>query len=425
VVDPCEKRVVILPVGDDAGAYQVHLDEGPAADYEPSAVALATVPGSGDFKAIVAQGHYLHTIDYSMSNTDGTIDDIQTIDILEAIPGFPLFEVNALYAADPIELDGETYYLLYLAGTFSGTDSQAAVFVFDQEVLLNWPYDPDPLIMAGFPLGTAGEAVDVAVGATTEGGHKQEAFASVLNVEGENLVQRFYRITVEDGQTASASLDPWNDEGIPFTGTEPGSLGLDFDSLGLEAHGAFQTSRIVADLYTGESTCDLMYDPTDVAIWGPDSWGGHVQFTTVSNQIGQGALLGYADGVCPYGGEGALTMAVDSRPLSLALSSDTGDSPWVYTAFGSGSVLAIQVSIVADETGAAITVLDQFPVDTDGCPSDIVIRDPAYNGCVRGKYGDPGPPDDEEENCPTTKYCKLHPTDPLCISTLCAKKPAT
>ena len=62
-------------------------------------------------------------------------------------------------------------------------------------------------------------------------------------------------------------------------------------------------------------------------------------------------------------------------------------------------------------------------MDTEGCPTDIVIRDPAYNGCVRGKMGDPGPPPDDV-NCPTTKYCKLNPTDPLCLTTLCANKPA-
>lgn len=423
VVDPCEKRVVILPVGGIDEAYQVRLDEGPAADHEPRGVALASVPGWDAFHAFVTQGHYLHIIDYELSNSDATIDDVRTIDLAGDL-SLPPLELAGLYAADPVEINGENRYFLYLVGTEPGPYEWPWFVVFEQQELLTGTGPYHGLWYAERISTDPGRAVDIAGGAAQDGDHFQEAFASVVSFGDYGFVQRFYRITVEDGVGFGAWLDPWNDEGTTFSGGEPDSLGLDYDSLGLEAHGVFQTSSVVSDLHTGESSCDLVGDPTDVAIWGPDSWGGYVHFVTVSNGAGAGTLLGYDEGVCPYSDYGppelapdALGITVHSRPLSLDLSSDTSDSTWVYTANASGDVTAVQLSVVADESGATLTIADQFHVDTEGCPSAVVFRDPAHAECVTGKLGDPRPTPD----CPSPKYCVVYPTDPQCLFNLCAK----
>jgi hypothetical protein len=421
VVDPCEKRVVILPVGDDSGAYKVHLDEGPAADYDPRGVALATAPGWEDFYSFVTQGPYLHIVDSAFSDNEGIIDHVRTIDLLMDL-GLPRVELTGLSAAEPIQFDGDTVYPLYVVGTLPGPPAWAWYLVFDQEELLNSMTPSDALLHVGPVSMEDGVAVDVAAGAALYGGTEQHAFVSALIDEAGVTTQRFYEITWIDGTGFSVSLDPGNIEGIPFAGSEPASLGLDYDSLGLEAHGVFQTSSVVSDLGDDpSSSCDLVDDPTDVAIWGPDSWGGYVHFSTVSDPGGDGVLLAYAEAVCPYGGDGALVTAVSERPLSVALSSKTSNTIWVYTANGSGWVTALQVSIVPDDVGATITMDDEFSVETLGCPAAVAVRDPAIGACTRGKVGDPKP----TPICPTVKYCKLHPTDPLCISTLCAKQPAT
>lgn len=422
VVDPCNKRLVILPVGDFSGAYQVWLNEGPAADYEPRGLALSTLPDYEESWAFIGQGPYLHVISYWRSNDDGTIGIFDTIDLAADLPwGLPAIEITGLYAADPIEINGETYYLLYVVGNKPGPVPEPWVMVFDQDELLYGSYEPEPLLLVAFQLGEiGGTAVDVAVGATTDGGHRQEGFVSVL---GADFTHRYYRLILEDGVGLYFTLDPWNEEDVLwFDGIEPDSLGLDFDSLGLEAHGVFQTSSVVTDLYTGESSCDLLDYPTDVAIWGPDSWGGYVHFVTAVGGGQTGTLLGYAEGVCPYRSykpkmidPDALVRTTEARPLSLALSSDTSDSPWVYTANASGSVGAFQVTIVADETGATIGVDSMEEVITEGCPASVTIRNPAYTACVTGGMGDPRPP-----SCPTPKYCVDNPDSPICIGDLCA-----
>ena len=423
VIDPCWKRVVILPVGDFSGAYQVHLHDGPAADYEPRGLALSTLPDYEEFWGFVGQGPYLHVISYWRSDDDGTIGTHDTIDLAAELPqGLPAIEITGLHAADPIEINGETYYLLYVVGTTPGPLPQPWVMLFDQDELIYPSYEPEPLVWAAFQIGEiGGNAVDVAIGATTDGGHRQEGFVSVL---GADLDHRYYRIVLEDGVGFGGTLDPWNKEDtLWFDGSEPDSLGLDFDSLGLEAHGVFQTLSVVSDLYTGESSCDLVDDPTDVAIWGPDSWGGYVHFVTGSAGGRNGTLLGFSEGSCPYRrykpnqiDPDALVRPTEPRPLSLALSSDTSDSFWIYTANASGSVGAFQITIVADQTGATIGFDSMDDVITEGCPSSVTIRNPAYTACVTGGLGDPRPP-----SCPTPKYCVDNPDSPVCLGSLCAK----
>jgi hypothetical protein len=422
VVDPCNKRVVILPVGDFSGAYQVWLHDGPAADYEPRGLALSTLPDFEEFWAYIGQGPYLHRLSYWMSHEDGTITNFDTIDLAAELPfGLSAMEITGLYAADPIMINGETRYLLYAVGNKPGPVPEPWVMIFDQDELSHWPNSSN-LLWAAFQIGEiGGTAVDVAVGATTDGGHRQEGFVSVL---GADFTHRYYKIILEDGVGPYFALDPWNEEDVLwFDGSEPGSLGLDFDSLGLEAHGVFQTSQVVSDLYTGEASCDLVDDPTDVAIWGPDSWGGYVHFVTGSAGGRTGTLLGYPEGGCPYRryqpnqiDPDALVRPTEARPLSLALSSDTSASLWLYTANASGSVGAFQISIVANETGASIGVGGTEVVITEGCPSSVAIRDPAYTACVSGGMGDPRPP-----SCGTPKYCEDNPDAPECIGDLCAK----
>jgi len=429
VVDPCEKRVVILPVGSSEGAYQVHFDEGPAAAYEPRGVALATVPGAGPFTAFVTQGSYVHIVDYSRSEDDGTITDVRSLD-LDTELSLPPLQLTGLYAADPIVFNDETYYFLYIVGTEPGPPRTPWLVIFEQEGLLSGTAPFHGLFYAG-QIGTEeGRGIDIAAGASLAGGTEQVAYASVLSDINYEAVQRFYKITFTPSQGFEISLDSWNDEGIPFTGSEPAAIGLDHESLGIEAYGAFQTSSVISKLSDGTASCDLAGDPTDVAVWGPDSSGGYVHFATVADGGAPGTLLGYTEGVCPYESyvppratPGALKLALSPRPMSLDLTSDTDGSPWIYTANASGDVQALQVSIVEDQAGDLIEPLDQFIVETEGCPYVVVVRDPAYWQCVNGLMGDPKPPpsDPDDDECESTKYCKQNPTDPQCLLQACIK----
>ena len=72
--------------------------------------------------------------------------------------------------------------------------------------------------------------------------------------------------------------------------------------------------------------------------------------------------------------------------------------------------------VVADQTGATIGVDGMEEVVTEGCPSSVTMRDPAYTVCVTGGMGDPRPP-----NCPTPRYCEDNPDAPECQGDLCAK----
>lgn len=432
VVDPCEKRVIILATDNFEDAYQVHLDEGPAAAYEPRGVALASAPDAAMFRAFVTQGPYLRIVDYSLSNTDGTITDIRTVDLVEDL-SLPPVELTGIYAADPIVFNDETYYFLYIVGTEPGPPRKPWLVIFEQEGLLSETAPFQGLVYAGQIGADDGRGIDIAAGASLYGGAEQVAYASVLSDVDYEVIQRFYKITWNSSQGFDISLAPWNSEAIPFAGSEPESLGLDHESLGIEAYGVFQTSSVVSTLSSGDASCDLVGDPTDVGIWGPDAWGGYVQFVTVSNEGGNGKLLGYDGSVCPYSGydplepaPGALEATLAARPLSLALTSDTAGTLWAYTANASGYVAAVQVSIVEDQTGDTVEFLAQEGVFTEGCPADIVFRDAAYGECVRGKMGGPGPPPEEpEDECPTTKYCKLFPNDPLCRVDLCANDKQT
>ena len=429
VLDRCGKRVVIMPTGDIEEAHLVALDEGPAAVYGPGGLALATVPGWEQFWAFATQGPYLHVIDYSNYYEDPAkaVKPIRTMGLVEDL-GWPEVHLTGVAAGDAITINGKTIYPLYVVGYVPGAITHPYVMIFDQEAVLDGPLLLNKVLMAAGYLDhlddSGGTAIDVTVGATLDGGHKQVAFASVLSGSG-LLVQQFHTITVEDGVGMRTEIEPWNDEGVLFAGSEPDAIGLDYESLGLDASGVFQTSSTVGDLETGAQSCELgPGDLTDVATWGPDPAlaNQYMQFATASNGSEVGILLGYPEGVCPYSDPpvirpGALVLPIGSRPLALSLSSRTSNPFWLYTANASGTVTARELFVYSDPTnGDSIAVIGQFNKPLEGCPSAIVFRDEALGECMAQFYGDPpGPrPDPDDPDDPTTKYCRDNPDDPAC-----------
>lgn len=424
VVDRCDKRMAILPTGSETEAHFVTLNEGPAAAYEPGGVALATVPGWDQFHAFVPQGPYLHVIDYLYyyPDDDPDISPRATLDLVEDL-NWTAVHLTGVAAGGPLTINNKTHYPLYVVGYTLGTTPHPYVMILDQQALLDGQFSRSKAVIDAGYLdhldGSGGIAIDVAVGATLDDGHRQVAYASVLRGDGD-YVQQFHTITLEDGVDLSMELDPWNDEGLVFLGFEPDALGLDYDSLGQDAFGVFPTSSVEHDLDENIQSCELgPGDLTDVAVWGPDPalQNVYMHFATTSNEIFAGVVLGYPEGVCPYSNPpqirpGALVLPIDPRPLALALSSRTANPFWLYTANASGSVTALELQLFHDpENGDSIAPIGLFQRPLDGCPSAIVFRDPALEACMVQYYGDPpGPrPDD---------YCDENPFDQWCLTQL-------
>jgi len=400
VVDPCGKRIVLLPLGSAVDSFVVALDSGPAADHEPSDAEFTTVPEWGMFHAFVSQGPFLHVLDYEAYETGVQISPVRTINIDEDLY-LPHIEIAGLAAAEPIVLNGQTVYPLYAVGTEPGPPRRP------------W-------------LGTVdGRAIDISAGASLDGGHAQEAFASVLNDVVIFNYQRFYRITWQDGVGFGEFLDAWNCEDLPFTGIAEESLGLDFDSTGTQSYGVLQTSSAVSDLHTGIGSCDLWGDPTDIEIWGPDDGLNqpYVHFVTAPTANGPDLVLGFPQGGCPFTGyypletaPGALVESVGEMPLALALSSDTRRAVWIYIANQEGSVSVVGAYITQNPSDEdVIHFVGDFEIELGGCPSAISIRDESFYFCPEMLFDDPpGPrPDD---------FCDMYPTDPWCLPNL-NKKP--
>lgn len=435
VLDRCGKRLVILPTGETDGAHGVALDEGPAADYEPGGVALATAPDWNRFHAFVTQGPFLHVIDYEwyFEEEERDILPLRTLDLVEDLGWTPI-HFTGVAAGPALVVNGETYYPLYVVGYVPGPITHPYVMIFDQEVLIDGPLTPNKVLLGAAYLDhlddSGGVAIDVAAGASTEGGHKQVAYASVLSGTGIDLVQQFHTITIEDGVGFGTHYEPWNEEGVSFSGIEPDAIGVDYESLGLDAYGVFQTSSVVTDLEDGSASCEMgPGDLTDVATWGPDAGlaNQYMQFAIASNGDGNvGILLGYPQGVCPYMdppliNPGSLVQPIGSRPLAMALSSRTGNPFWLYTANASGGVTALELFTFHHPLdGDSVGLVTQFDLALEGCPSAIAFRDETLEACMEQYQGGPGP-DHEDDDCPTTKYCKLFPNDPLCTVSLCDK----
>ena len=314
VIDPCAKKAFVLNAGETEATCFVTLDQGPAGAYEPRAVDHATLPRQGAFCSFVSQGPFLRVIspyyiDLSGYDPEVGLGPTGTVDLAAEL-GLAGIELAGLHAAGPAEIDGRTRYLLYAAATLRGATDQPWIVVFDQELLAPAAFDPANSLWAAIPLCPAGsacegQAIDVAAGARLPDG-SQELFVSLLvPVEGQP-VQRFLRVVFQASGAHEVSLDPWNDEGLPFDGSEPGALGLEYESLGLTAHGVFQTSSVVSDLHDGSRSCELgPGDPTDVAVWGPGAEldDAYVQFVTVSSGSEEGSLFGYPESVCPVTGQ--------------------------------------------------------------------------------------------------------------------------
>ena len=415
VVDRCGKGLFVVQAGNQAVSYTRALNDGAHASWEPRGVAYSSLPGEGgEFYSFVTQGPYLHVLYQKYYNALFK----RTINIATTV-GREGLMLTGVHAAPPVEDAGETIYPLYLVGTWNGAPH---VVILDQEPLIA-TYLPNPSAALLREQRVCvddictGEAIDITAGSALPSGGLQQAFASVLKDVNGETVQRFYRITVQSGWTLEFAVEPWNDEGVTFAGGQPLGLGLDYESLGIEAHGVFQTSSVVTDLTFSGSSCDLLLDLTDVAIWGPDTMLGdpYVRFVSAANPYGMDALFGFPEGTCPFSeyvpliiAPGVLVNEVGETPLALALSSKVNSPLWVYTANDSGSVDAFEVEIFRDGDTDTILPLDHFQMTLGGCPTAISFRDESYDSCMvnwEEKDGDPPP---------FGEICETNPDDPWC-----------
>ena len=430
VVDPCGKKVFVLDAGETEPTCFVALDEGPPGEYEPRGVDHATLPGENDFWSFVSQGPFLQVLhpEFIWGDEQETIAGIlpsRTVD-LEADLGLAGIELAGLHAARPVVVNSQVRYFLYAAGTRVGETTEPWLVVFDQqELLTDGEFDPTATLRFATPLcpgepDCEGTAVDVVVSVPLPGG-SQEVHVSVLAQVDGQTVQQFRKVVIQESGSYTVSLEPWNDEGVAFDGSAPHALGLDYESQGLQPYGVFQTSSVVADLLDGETSCDLVIEPTDVEVWGPDTAldDPYVRFVSATNPYGVDTLYGFPEGGCPFSeyvpltvAPGALVHVTGEEPLALALSSDTDRQPWIYTANGSGGVSAVRVEIGDDPVeGDTIELLEQLEIELGGCPSAISFRDDRFKDCIIWLSPDipdpPGPrPPDE---------CEPGDIDPWCL----------
>jgi hypothetical protein len=422
--------VYVLDLAETEATCFVALDEGPPGAYEPRSVDYATVPGKDDFWSFVSQGPFLRMVHPEFIELTGYDPEVgiqpsRTVD-LEADLGLEGIELAGLDAAAPVQISGQSRYFLYAAATRLGESAEPWFVVFDQQRLLtDQVFDPAETLRAAGPLcpgvpACEGIAVDVAAGAQLADG-SQEIFVSVLaQVEGQT-VQQFRRVVFQENGAYTVSQESWNSEDLPFDGSAPQSLGLDYESLGLQPSGVLPTSSVVTDLLSGDLSCDLVIEPTDIAVWGPDTGldDPYVRFVSATNPYGIDTLFGFPEGGCPFSeyvpltiAEGALVEPVGERPLALALSSRTDRRPWVYTANGSGGVSAFRVEIEHRTLeGDTIEVLEQLEIPLGGCPSAISFRDEAHEDCIVWLgVGGPDPPSPRPID-----ECEPGDTDPWCL----------
>jgi hypothetical protein len=408
VVDPCAKTLEIFSVD---GAYHQHsipLDEDEAGAYAPGVVDFATVPEFDANHSYVTQGPFLRVIDQQANLPWRTVD-------LREIPGLSDFWPLNLDAASAVPIEFVPHYPLYLVG---GRGAEPWLVVLDQQALLAETLEPSSLVLASGPvcvdgIECEGAVMDIATsGFLVGGGGIQVAYASVLNWTGGTATQRFYRIDFYADPAFGVSLDPWNDEGLPYSGSYPTTLGVDYDGNGVQPFGVFQSSAVVADLISGETSCELPGDPTDVAVWGPNSDMEYPLFHFVTSAVSSepGRLLGFPAGGCPDDSEGFLELEVAGLPQAVAVSSSASLKPWVFTANGEQGISAIHLSLTsAGPLGDQIRVLDdsEFAVPLEeGCPARLSIRDAEVLACAEFPLGEPKSPKVD---------CDEDPDDPRCV----------
>lgn len=410
VVDPCQKKLLIYALGDDQPAYELSLDDDPAGQYDLGGIDFATVPEYGSSFVFVTQGPFLHVRHQALLALPRLVDLEQDL----GLGGSWLFRVHA---GEAVEIGSVLRYPLYAIGALSG---EPWLLVFDQEALLAEALDPDAAfdpaaaLLASGPVcvdgvGCAGIGIDVAAGSSPAVGGVQGAYASVLNVADGSAYQRFYEITLHEDLTFDVSFDAANEEGLPFSASLALSLGLDYDSLGLQAYGAFQTSSVIADLSDGgDDSCPLPGDPTDVVVWGPGPGleHDHFHFVTTNDPYGEDLLLGFPVGECPDGNESAIELQIGAMPQALAVDSDTSTTPWVYTVSRDHGITAFHLRL-SSEAGEEdrIEVDGVLDIPVDGCPYEVTIRDPSYRVCEDFPDGTPKPPKVD---------CEEDPDDPRC-----------
>jgi len=410
VVDQCRKSLLVLDVGGDEILGRVALDEGAAGQFMPGGVDYASVPGYDDIYSFVAQGPFLHVVDLTRPSPWRTFD-------VAFDGGLPGIVLSRVHAADPVVVDSQPRYPLYAIGSLAG---EPWLVLLDQEALLAEPLDPAAVLLSAGPIRQAGAGVglDVAAGWPSAGGAIQEAYASVLDQPDGDYRLRFYRIPVGEDFSFEGFLDPWNDEGLPFDGSALRTNGLDYDGSGTQPFGVFQTSRVARNLSSGESSCTLAGDPTDVAVWGPGSAMEHADFLFVTsrNESGGDLLIGFPALECPDGNPASLTVALDGLPRALALSSVTSDTPWIYTANRYESITAVHLQLSSSSAdGDRIDLLESFDVTVEGgCPYAVAIRDESFYECADFSSGN-------QEAKPPKVDCEADPEDPRCVKDLTQK----
>jgi len=404
VVDACQKKLLVYPVGLAAAANTIALDGDLAGSFAPGGVDFATVPEYAASYVFLTQGPFLRVLHQAELTTPRLVDLEQDL----GLTGIWLFRVHA---AEPVQINGVTRYPLYAVGGRSG---QPWLLVFDQEALLAGELVPSEVLLASGPLcddplDCSGVGIDVAAGAYPAVGGVQDARVSMLKAVGGMAYQFFYSVTLHEDLTFDVFLDPANAEGVPLSASLPLSLGVDYDSFGLQAWGVFQTSGTVADLTGGGAACALPGDPTDVEVWGPGVGLDHSNYLFVTTNVPDGAdlLLAYPADECPGDSAAGAELTIGAVPQALALSSDRSNTPWVYTVNRDYGISARHLLLTSDGgSGDRIEVDEALDIPLDGCPYEVTIRDPAYNdSCETFPTQSPKPPRID---------CDEDPDDPRC-----------
>jgi hypothetical protein len=378
VIDEAQNGLCILNVGEQEGVGGVSLDWGDAGEYQAGGVDFTTVPGSSERITFVAQGPFVRVVDLTRPSPFINLD-------LDSQFGLTGIGLKRLDAAEPVSIGGVLRYPLYAAGSLAGLPW---IVVLDQEALLERSTVSQALLFAG-PLDPngdeyAGVGLDVAAGGPPAGEGVQEAYVSVLEKPDQEQWLKIYRLVLHEDFSLDVSLDPWNDEGVPYDGSAPRANGLRYDRTGTRPFGVFQTTSVVKDLSNGESSCALSGHPNDVAVWGPDSGmeSPEYLFVTSVTPLGSDLILGFPAGGCPDGGADTLSFPVSGFPRALALSSTTSSTPWIYTAHRFGQIGALNLALSSDSEGDRIEVLESFFLPVNGGPADVAIRDEAHQVCL-------------------------------------------
>jgi hypothetical protein len=404
VVDPCQNDLLVFDRGEAFKRHNIPLSSGFAGTFDPHGVDFATVPGYRAEFSFVTQGPFLRVIDHHLAQPWRTID----VEIDLDVPGLVMTKIEAGPAVD---VDGDPVYPLYVTGrTVLPGATHPIVLVFDQEALLANPLNLSSVLLATLPLclngvECLGTGLDVAVGQGPDG-VRLRAYVSVMDIPEGIRRHRFYRVDWNADGTFDVALDPWNDEGVTFSGLAHRSIGLDYDGSGENPFGLFQSLGVVTDLEDGSATCPVIGDATDIEVWGSSLNGssGRVHFVT-SLAAGGDVLLGYRERECPDDG---IEIPLGDYPRALAIESDDEQSLWVYTANKNHGVSAVQVAI----GGGSLTHLQTIDIPFAGCPSDVAFRDPDVLSCSLFSFQpDPSQPGGP----PADNPCTPDSTDPACI----------